>query len=145
MTNYAEWIGQFVPENVSALDRARMATAAEDARAAKRAETAQRNREAQAEQVAVAARHLGIEPGETTRAALRVGEQETIVAGLREKLAKEERKLAAARKDFDHVQRTMAQLAEATGGRVKDVPGELAASRHMRQVAADVQRGGWWQ
>ena len=145
MTSNRDFVAGFVPQNLSAFEKAMIATRRGEAEAAKKAEREQRTAEARAEAVAEAARALGLEPGATIEAGLRLGEQEAVVGGLREQLAKEEQKLTRLREHVDGLQRMMAQATGAVDGRRMDVPGELAASRHAREVLADVQQRGWWQ
>src|SRR5205823_4601742 len=135
----------------SAMDRASAASMRQDAAAEKREERERQAREAAAierfERTALVARQLGIEPGAMSAASVKLGDQQAVVGGLREELERAEKKLAAYTRNVEYINRMMSQAAEAAGGR-DGYPGEMPASRHARQVAAEVRqaaRSSWYE
>jgi thioesterase domain-containing protein len=149
MTEFGQWLSGVVPESTGR-ERHMAAGFRADLRAEKRQEREEEARRqeaaARAERTALAARQLGVDLGDLTRAATRLGDAQAEVTRLAEELAKAEAKRDSARRGVEHINDLLGQAHRIAAGDTGPA-GELPTSRHARQVLAEVQRSGasWWE
>ncbi len=132
------------------MERAQAVTARRDAAESRQEERERGAREAasadRAERTATIARQLGLEPGAMSQAAQKLGDAQAEAAGLRDQLERAEKKVATAERNMEYINRMMAAATEAANG--QPVAGELPASRHAREVAAELTRAArasWYE